>query len=101
MLRGIDVSGREGLDFGCGVGSYDRLLVGEHGAAAVCGVDLGAAVIAEALAAAESAFRHLADNVVRLRAAGSVRSKPGRGKPAARAGWWQSVLRPLVGTLRP
>ena len=53
MLRGIDISGRKGLDFGCGVGGYDRLLVREHGAAAICGVDLGAAVIAEAVAGAE------------------------------------------------
>ena len=54
MLRGVDLSGREGLDFGCGVGGYDRLLVTEHGAAAVYGIDLGAAVVAEALARAEA-----------------------------------------------
>jgi SAM-dependent methyltransferase len=54
MLRDIDVWGREGLDFGCGVGGYDRLLVREHGASVVCGVDLGAAVIAEALASAQA-----------------------------------------------
>jgi phosphoethanolamine N-methyltransferase len=54
MLRGIELSGREGLDFGCGIGGYDRLLVTEHGAAAVYGIDLGAAVIAEAQASAEA-----------------------------------------------
>jgi phosphoethanolamine N-methyltransferase len=53
MLRDVVVAGREGLDFGCGVGGYDRLLVTEHGAATVHGIDLGAAVIAEAQARAE------------------------------------------------
>jgi SAM-dependent methyltransferase len=54
MIRGVDLSGREGLDFGCGVGGYDRLLVTEHGAAAVYGIDLGAAVVAEAQDRAEA-----------------------------------------------
>jgi ubiquinone/menaquinone biosynthesis C-methylase UbiE len=54
MLQGVDLSGREGLDFGCGIGGYGRLLVTEHGAAAVYGIDLGAAVIAEAQTRAEA-----------------------------------------------
>ena len=51
-LGGIDLSGRKGLDFGCGVGGYDRLLVAEHAAAAVYGIDLGA--VMEAMAGARA-----------------------------------------------
>lgn len=45
MMRGIDISGRVGLDFGCGIGGYDLLLVENHGAGKVLGVDLDAATI--------------------------------------------------------
>ena len=53
-LSHIDLSGREGLDFGCSVGGYDRLIVAEHGAAAVYGINLGAVVIAKAMAGARA-----------------------------------------------
>ena len=72
---------------------------------------------ARELEAALHAFRHLADELARVRKAGAVRSrrglglgkprsKPGkavskRGKAVARAGWLRSVLRPLVGAPRP
>jgi len=45
MLRGVEVGDRVGLDFGCGIGGYDALLVEEHGARKVVGVDLDAATI--------------------------------------------------------
>lgn len=48
MLRDIGLAGAVGLDVGCGVGGYDIELVRTHGAAHVVGIDLGAAVVAEA-----------------------------------------------------
>jgi phosphoethanolamine N-methyltransferase len=68
MLHGLDLAGRSGLDFGCGIGGYDVCLARDHGAAHVTGVDLGAAAIrrAEERAAAEGlsdrlAFRRVAE----------------------------------------
>ena len=55
MLRGIDLSGMRGLDFGCGIGGYDMALVAEHGAAHVTGIDIDAAKLADARARAARA----------------------------------------------
>jgi phosphoethanolamine N-methyltransferase len=55
MLRDIPVTGTRGLDVGCGIGGYDIELVRTHGAAEVTGIDLGAAVVAEARRRAEEA----------------------------------------------
>ena len=49
MFQGVDVKGRLGLDLGCGVGGYDVNLVRDLGARKVIGVDLGAAVVEEAI----------------------------------------------------
>lgn len=43
MLGDVSVAGCAVLDFGCGVGGYDTLLAGAHGAARVVGVDIDAA----------------------------------------------------------
>ena len=66
MLTGLDVSGRDVLDLGCGIGGYDVLLVQEHGAAHVTGVDIDAASLARAEQLARSSgmrdrltFRHV------------------------------------------
>lgn len=48
MLSGIDVTGCEVLDLGCGVGGYDILLAGAHGAARVVGVDIDGASVENA-----------------------------------------------------
>jgi len=48
MLSGIDVTGCEVLDLGCGVGGYDVLLAGAHGAARVLGVDIDGASLEQA-----------------------------------------------------
>lgn len=48
MLRHVDITGERGLDVGCGVGGYDVLLVREHGAARVVGIDLDEAMVAQA-----------------------------------------------------
>jgi len=48
MLSGIDVTGREVLDLGCGVGGYDLLLAEAHGAARVMGVDIDGASLEQA-----------------------------------------------------
>ncbi|MEI4233775.1 methyltransferase domain-containing protein [Roseovarius sp. D22-M7] len=48
MLSGLDVAGRSVLDLGCGIGGYDVLLVEDHGAAHVTGVDIDAASLAQA-----------------------------------------------------
>ncbi|WP_412509428.1 class I SAM-dependent methyltransferase [Roseovarius sp. SYSU LYC5161] len=67
MLDGLDVAGRTVLDLGCGIGGYDVLLVEEHGAAHVTGVDIDAASLAQAEATARRRglqdrlrFRHVA-----------------------------------------
>jgi len=48
MLSGINVTGCEVLDLGCGVGGYDILLAGAHGAARVVGVDIDGASLEQA-----------------------------------------------------
>ena len=40
LLEGVDLRGRRVLDIGCGLGAIDVLLVREHGAASVTGIDL-------------------------------------------------------------
>lgn len=54
MFAGIEVRGRTGLDVGCGVGGYDVVLVRDHGAARVVGIDLGDAAVEQARLRAES-----------------------------------------------
>lgn len=41
ILHGVDLRDREVLDFGCGPGGVDHLLIREHGAGHVLGVDIG------------------------------------------------------------
>lgn len=48
MLRGLDLSGKRILDFGCGIGGYDALLVKKHAAGRVVGVDIDGAKISAA-----------------------------------------------------
>lgn len=45
LLGPVDLRGKIGLDLGCGIGGYDSLLVTEHGAAHVTGVDINAAAV--------------------------------------------------------
>jgi SAM-dependent methyltransferase len=40
ILEGLDLDGAEVLDIGCGLGAIDLLLVREHGAARVTGIDI-------------------------------------------------------------
>lgn len=48
ILRGVDLTGKRVLDIGCGVGGIDVLLVKEHGAAHVTGIDVDASLIERA-----------------------------------------------------
>lgn len=48
MMRDIDLSNQVGLDLGCGIGGYDAVLVKNHGAGKVIGIDIDAASIAMA-----------------------------------------------------
>jgi len=52
MVRGIDLDNMIGLDFGCGIGGYDYLLVKNHGAGKVIGIDIDGAKIEVAKAGA-------------------------------------------------
>lgn len=45
LVGPIDVTGQLGLDLGCGIGGYDSLLVAEHGAAHITGIDINAAAV--------------------------------------------------------
>ena len=67
MLGDVSARGRAVLDLGCGLGGYDALLVREHGAAHVTGVDIDGASIEAARARARAdglqdalTFRHVA-----------------------------------------
>ena len=67
MLEGLDVANRRVLDFGCGIGGYDALLVEAHGAGHVTGVDIDQASLGQARAMARArglegrlAFRDIA-----------------------------------------
>jgi len=55
LLEGVDLAGRAVLDVGCGLGGVDVLLVREHGAARVTGVDVEAPLIERAARTAERA----------------------------------------------
>jgi ubiquinone/menaquinone biosynthesis C-methylase UbiE len=46
LLEGSDISGSQVLDIGCGLGAIDELLVREHHAGSVVGVDIDPALIA-------------------------------------------------------
>jgi len=61
MMDGIDVAGLHGLDLGCGIGGYDALLVEDHGAGEVIGIDIDAASLA--LAQQLAAQRGLEDRL--------------------------------------
>jgi phosphoethanolamine N-methyltransferase len=51
LLEGSDISGCEVLDIGCGLGAIDRLLLTDHGARSVVGLDIDPALVASACAA--------------------------------------------------
>ena len=53
ILRGTDLRGKSVLDFGCGIGGIDQLLVKKHGAAKVTGLDVVESLIERARADAE------------------------------------------------
>jgi SAM-dependent methyltransferase len=46
LLEGSDIRGSEVLDIGCGLGAIDALLVRDHGARTVTGIDVDPALIA-------------------------------------------------------
>lgn len=48
ILEGIDLRGKHVLDIGCGIGGIDILLVQEHGASKVTGIDVEAPLVARA-----------------------------------------------------
>ena len=48
ILEGVDLRDREVLDFGCGPGGVDHLLIRNHGAKHVLGADIGQPAIARA-----------------------------------------------------
>ncbi len=52
-LDGIDLTGKQVLDIGCGLGGVDLHLVRAHGAARVTGIDVDAALIERARALAQ------------------------------------------------
>jgi ubiquinone/menaquinone biosynthesis C-methylase UbiE len=45
LLEGSDIRGSRVLDVGCGLGAVDELLVREHGAASVVGIDIDPALL--------------------------------------------------------
>lgn len=61
ILAGLDLAGRTVLDVGCGSGGITALLVRDHGAARVFGIDVEAPVCAKARRRAEKAG--LADRI--------------------------------------
>jgi ubiquinone/menaquinone biosynthesis C-methylase UbiE len=52
LLEGEDISGKKVIDIGCGIGGIDVLLVHEHGAAGVTGVDIEQPVLDQSMARA-------------------------------------------------
>jgi len=62
LLEGVDLSGREVLDVGCGVGGIDLLLVQQCGAGRVVGVDVDAALVEQA--SRRAAERGLSDHAI-------------------------------------
>ncbi|HXV24484.1 MAG TPA: methyltransferase domain-containing protein [Alphaproteobacteria bacterium] len=55
LLEGVDLAGQRVLDIGCGLGAIDVLLVREHGAADVVGIDVEPQLVARAAATAKKA----------------------------------------------
>ncbi len=55
ILEGLDLTGLTVLDVGCGIGGIDLLLVEEHGAARVLGIDVEDLVLEHAMARARDA----------------------------------------------
>lgn len=54
FLEGLDISGKEVLDVGCGVGGCDVVLAKEYGAAHVHGIDVEQPVLDRSIARAEN-----------------------------------------------
>ena len=50
ILRGVDLADLKVLDIGCGIGGIDRLLVSEHGARKVIGIDVIESLVDRAIA---------------------------------------------------
>ncbi len=48
VLQGTDISGKKVLDFGCGIGGIDRLLISQFGARKVVAIDVEAQLISRA-----------------------------------------------------
>ena len=61
LIGPVDIRGKTGLDLGCGIGGYDTLLVSDHGASRMVGVDINAAAVG--LAARRAADMGLSDRV--------------------------------------
>ena len=61
VLEGCDIRGCEVLDIGCGLGAIDELLLGQHGASSVVGIDIDPALLAGMRARIERAG--LADRI--------------------------------------
>ena len=61
LIGPIDIRGKTGLDLGCGIGGYDTLLVSDHGARRMVGVDINAAAVQ--LAARRATDMGLSDRV--------------------------------------
>jgi len=53
ILKGADISGKDVLDVGCGVGGVDVLLAREHGARSVLGIDIEQPVLDRCVARAK------------------------------------------------
>ncbi len=64
LLHGVDLTGREVLDVGCGVGGIDLLLAREYGAQRVVGIDVDEALVQQAHARGTKA--RLSDRVTFL-----------------------------------
>lgn len=54
VLSGLDITGLEVLDVGCGIGGVDLLLVETHGAAKVLGIDIEQPILDRCVARAEA-----------------------------------------------
>lgn len=67
IVQGIDLSGKQVLDVGCGLGGPTILLVQDHGAAHVVGIDVVDSNLARAAATIEA--RGLSDRITLRRAA--------------------------------
>ena len=76
LLEEEDISGKNVIDIGCGIGGIDVLLAREHGAASVTGVDIEQPVLDRAMARAEA--EGLADRLsYKLVAPGPLPFNPG------------------------